>query len=546
MITIFTNATVFTGHEQKPLHDSVAISAGRILATGDAKTVEAIAGVEAQKVDLEGALVAPGFVEAHTHMTMLGQAVDKVQLRDCASLEEITDRLVQARQRQPDAKFLLGAGWMFAAVPDGTPMATMLDEVVPDIPVLLDSNDVHSSWVNTAALESMGIDATTPNPPGGQIVRGDDGQATGFLLENAAVEYAWTYLDEIATDDDRDRFLDNAFQVYMQNGVTAASDMALNEVDLATFRRRLDRDGRLPFPVTAYWLLRPTGDPEEDLKNVQRAIDVRDQVARWQGADWFRIVGVKFILDGVIDACTAAMRSPYANGSTPEPIWSLEMAAPVAVTADAHGLQLAMHAIGDRASEIALEIVEKCIKANGPKIRAPRIEHLESVTDETIRRAAALGVFASMQPVHCDPTIMGNWMEMLGDERAEEGFPWQKFRTAGVRIALGTDAPTAPHQTAHNLFIALTTRSALIPGPQTYHAERAFTPSEALASLTHHAADAGGFSDGIGTILPGGRANLVVLDTNPFKGDTDTLLESRVLRTLVGGKQVWPNDFQLP
>lgn len=546
MTTVFTNATVFTGSEPEPLQEAVAVSSGSILAVGDAETIRTVAGAQAQTLDLGGALIAPGFVEAHTHMTMLGQAVDKVQLRDCTSLEEITDRLLQARQRQPDATFILGAGWMFAAVPGGTPTAAMLDAAIPDIPVLLDSNDVHSSWVNTAALDSMGIDARTPNPPGGEIVRGDDGEATGFLLENAAVEHAWTYLDEVATDDDRDRFLDNAFQVYLQNGVTAASDMALNEVDLATFGRRLDRDGRLPFPVTGYWLLRPTGDRAEDLRNLERAIEVRELVAQWKGAEWFRIVGVKFILDGVIDACTAAMRSPYADGSVPEPIWSLETAGPIAVAADALGLQLAMHAIGDRASEIALDIVEECMEANGPKRRAPRIEHLESVTDETIGRAAALGVFASMQPVHCDPMIMGNWMEMLGDERAEAGFPWQKFRDAGVRIALGTDAPTAPHQTAHNLFIALTTRSALMPGPETYHVERAFTPAQALAGLTSHAAEAGGFDDDIGRIAPGRRANLVVLDTNPFTDGTDRLLDSTVLRTVVDGKQVWSHETQLP
>ncbi|GAA1552044.1 MULTISPECIES: amidohydrolase [Brevibacterium] len=539
MTTVFTNATVFTGDENSALHEAVAIRCGRVLAVGDAETVSQVAGKGAETIDMNGTLVAPGFVEAHTHMTMLGQAVDKVQLRDCANLAEITDRLQEARRRQPDAAVILGAGWMFSAIPEGSPTAEMLDEVVPDIPVVLDSNDVHSSWVNTAALEAMGITASTPNPPGGEIVRDGDGRATGFLLENAAVEHAWTYLDEIATDDDRDRFLDNAFQVYLQNGVTAASDMALNEVDLATFRRRIDRDGRLPFPVSAYWLLRPTGDAEEDLQNVQRAVEVRDQVAQGPGAEWFRIAGVKFILDGVIDACTAAMRNPYANGQIPEPIWSLESASPVAVKADADGLQLALHAIGDHASEIALDLVEQCNRVNGPKIRTPRIEHLESVTDDTITRAAALGVVASMQPVHCDPAIMDNWVEMLGDERAESGFPWHKFREAGVTIALGTDAPTAPHQTSHNLFIALTTRSALEPGTQTYHEERAFAPASALTALTQHAAEAGGFVDGIGRILPGGRANLVVLDTDPFTADSDELLNSTVLRTLVDGELAW-------
>ncbi|WP_453985205.1 amidohydrolase [Brevibacterium casei] len=539
MTTVFTNATVFTGDEHAPLAEAVAVDGGRILAVGDSGAVAEVAGEGAEVVDLDGALVSPGFVEAHTHLAMFGQALDKVQLRDAATLTEIQDRLRRAREANPEAPYLLGASWMFEAIPGREPTAAMIDEVIDDIPVVLDSNDVHSTWVNTAALTAMGIDADTPNPPGGTIVRDEAGQATGFLLENAAIEYVWSYLDEIVTDADRDRFLDTAFRVYLENGVTAATDMALGETELATFLRLLERDGRLPFPVTAHWLLRPTGDPEADLAAVARAAEVRDLVAELPGAESFRIVGVKFILDGVIDACTAAMRAPYADGSNAEPIWSFETAAPVAVAADAEGLQLAMHAIGDRSSEIALDLVEECIRVNGPRIRTPRIEHLESVTDETIRRMAALGVVASMQPVHCDPAIMGNWMAMLGDARAETGFPWHKFRAAGVPIALGTDAPTAPHETAQNLFVALTTRSALVPGTAYYHPERAFTPAQALDGLTRAGAEAGGFADGVGRIVPGGRANLVIVDVDPFTGARDELLEATVLTTIVDGDVVW-------
>lgn len=542
MITVYTNTTVFSGYEHAPLHEAVAISTGRVLAVGSAETVAEIAGPDAHLVDLDGALVIPGFVEAHTHMTMLGQAIDKIQLRDCRSLDEIRARLLQARLENPDAQHLLGSGWLFDAVPEGLPTASMIDEVAPDIPVILDSNDVHSSWVNTAGLKAMGIDAHTPDPPGGEVVRDVNGDATGFLLETAAMEYVWKYLDDIATDDDRDRFLDNAFAVYLSEGVTAASEMALDDVDLDTFLRRLDRDGRLPFPVTAYWLVHPTGDPEQDLRNIERATVARERVRNAPGSEWFDIVGVKFILDGVIDACTAAMREPFADGTAAQPVWTFEAAAPIAVEADAAGFELALHAIGDHASEIALDLVEKCIETNGPRFRSPRIEHLESVTERTISRTAALGVTASMQPVHCDPAIMENWKAMLGGERAESGFPWQKFREAGVRIALGTDAPTAPYGTLHNLFIALTTKSALSPGPENYHAERAFSPAEALASLTRRPADAGRFTDGIGTITPGGRANLVILDVDPFEGDSDKLLESRVRRTVLDGKEVTPAD----
>ena len=539
MTTAFTNATVFTGHADAPTCAAVAIDAGRVLAVGNRETVLGVAGEMAEVIDLDGGLVGPGFVEAHTHMMMLGQTLDKVQLRDCVSLEEIQERLLHRRCEQPDAEVILGSGWMFDAVPGGEPTAAMIDEVISDLPVLLDSNDVHSTWVNTAALTAMGVGAQTPNPPGGEIVRDETGAATGFLLENAAIEHAWSYLESITDDDDRDRFLDSAFRVYLENGVTAASDMAVGEAEAAAFRRRIDRDGRLPFPVTGYWLIRPTGDRERDLESVARAVEMRDMFAEGPGSDWFRIIGVKFILDGVIDACTAAMREPYADGSHAEAIWTFDSAAPAALAADSRGLELAMHAIGDHASEMALDLVEECVRVNGARLRRPRIEHLESVTDETVARMAALGVIASMQPVHCDPAIMANWMAVLGDKRAEDGFPWQKFRTAGVQMALGTDAPTAPHLTSHNLFIALTTRSALDPGPQTYHPGRIFTPAQALEGLTFGPAVAGDFGDGVGELAPGGPANLVVLDVDPFADHSDRLLNARVLTTIVDGAAVW-------
>ncbi|WP_181274306.1 amidohydrolase [Brevibacterium oceani] len=542
MTTVFTNGAVFTGSAHAPVSEAMAIRDGRVLSVGSREAVRSTVDDSAAEVDVNGALIAPGFVEAHTHMVMLGQTLDKVQLRDCRSLEEIQERLRLRREEQPDAAFILGAGWMFEAIPGGRPTASMIDAVIADIPVLLDSNDVHSAWVNTVAMNAMGIGAETPNPPGGQIVRDTVGDATGLLLESAAIEYAWSYLEAIATDDDRDRFLDSAFRVYLENGVTAATDMAIGEAEAAAFRRRLDRDGHLPFPVAGYWLLRPTGDSARDLESVARAAEMRDQFAAGPGSDWFRIVGVKFILDGVIDACTAAMREPYVDGSQAEPIWSFESAAPVATAADARELELAMHAIGDHASEIALRLVEECGRINGPRPRATRIEHLESVTDSTIARMAALGVTASIQPVHCDPAIMANWMGVLGDERGETGFPWRLMRESGVRMALGTDAPTAPHITSHNLFIALTTRSALAPGDESYHPERAFSPGQALEALTLGAASAGRFEDGIGRIVPGGRANFTVIDVNPFSDDYQKLLDAHTLSTFVDGEPVFANE----
>ncbi len=535
--TIYRNASVFTGDADLAPRESVAVREGRVLAVGDLDAVRLAAGSDAEEVDLGGAFVSPGLIEGHSHMLMLGESLDKVQLRDAGSIEEVQRRLAAARAAAPDAPMVLGTSWLFDIFPEGErPTAAALDAAVADVPVLLDANDLHSVWVNSAALTAMGIDRDTPDPVGGEIVRDANGDATGFLLETAAMKYAWDFLANAATDEDRDRFLAKAFAAYLETGVTGATEMSFGPADLATYRRMLDRDGRLPFPVNAHWLLTATGDPEADIAQIEEIVRARDELAAAHGDAWLRIVGVKFIMDGVIDACTAAMRAPYANGDLPGPIWDRESALPVAVAADAAGLQLALHAIGDEASAIALDAVQECIRVNGPRTdRRPRVEHLESVADDTIARMAALDVTASMQPVHCDPAILDNWQAALGDERAHTGFPWHKFREAGVRLALGTDAPTAPHYAPNNLFIALTAKSVLDRSREPYQPQRVFTPADALEALTLGAATATLREDEVGRIASGARANLVVWDANPLSDAPEALLDTAAVLTLVDG-----------
>ncbi len=539
--TVYRAGAIFTGSAQAPLAESLAVSGGRIIAVGDTDSVTQIAGSQAQVVDLGDGFVTPGFVEGHTHMLMFGQALEKVQLRDCDTLEEIQQRLRAAREAQPDAKHILGISWRFEALDGADPTAAMLDAVIDDVPVLLDANDLHSVWVNTAALEALGITDDTPDPVGGEIRRDANGKATGFLLETAAMQYGWGYLESTADEADRDRFLAGAFDAYLATGVTTATEMALNEAALESFERLLERDGRLPFPMTAHMILHPTGNLEADRAQVLRAAELRDRLRERQGdapfGDTLELAGVKFVLDGVIDACTAAMRAPFADGSHPDPIWERTAAIAAAVEADAHGLQLALHAIGDAASDLALDMVEACVRENGPNAhRRPRIEHLEYVAPDTIRRLAALGVTASMQPVHCDPAILDNWIAMLGDERASHGFPWHRFREAGVRIAIGTDAPTAPHEAPHNLFIALTAKSVLEAQREAYAPERVFTPADALEAMTLGSAVAAGVENEVGQLRPGARANFIVLDTNPLVDSPETLLGTQVRMTVVNGE----------
>lgn len=540
MTTIYHNTTTFTADADGNTAEAFAVDDGRFIAVGsldDVRTASADSTTPVEEVDLNGCFVAPGVIDSHTHLASFGTALGKAQLRDCRSLEEIQQRLLDWRRENPDAPRVLGVSWLFDAIGDSHPTAAMLDDVLPDIPVYLDANDLHSTWLNTAALREAGIDRDTPDPVGGEIARDDSGEATGLLYETAGRKYAWDFLDRVATTEDKIRSLRLAFSAYLESGITGITDMALTEPEVSGLRTIIERDGRLPFPITGHVLMIAESDPQANLDQVDRVIALQEELEASGESEWFRIAGVKFIMDGVIDAKTATMCCPYADGSNADPIWDAERMKPVAAAVDAAGLQIAMHAIGDRTSEIAIEVLEHCATENQSDIRSRRhrIEHLESVTDDTIRRMAELGAVASMQPVHSDPAIMDNWKAVLGDERQERGFPWHKFREAGIPMTLGTDAPTAPHEALPNLYVALTGGSSLSPSLPPYHPERAFTPAEALTALTAGGAYAG-HMDSTGQIRPGFRANFIEVDVNPLDADPRDVLGAEVLATYVLGE----------
>lgn len=535
----YVNGRVFTASDEQEWAEAVAIDGDTITAVGRSADALAAAGPGAEVVDLAGRLVVPGFVDAHTHLVMMGEALGRVGLTDARSLDEIQARLRAARATDAGAPRVLGRGWLFDSVPDGAPTAAMLDAAVADVPVYLDANDYHSCWVNSAALAELGITRDTPDPIGGRIGRDASGEPNGLLYETAAQQHVWAHLASQATDADRDAAVERTIAAYLATGVTGVVDMAFDELGLAAFRRAADRrGGRLPIRVVAHWFVANTGDDAANLTQVSRAVEL----AREADSPWLRVAGVKLVLDGVIDACTAAMRHPYADGSNADPIWPLDALKPVVAAADGAGLQVAMHAIGDAAIGIALDALEHAIALNGERDRRHRIEHLEYVDRADVARLARLGVVASMQPVHADPAIWANWAAMLGDERADRGFPWTEITDAGGVLAFSTDAPTAPHESLPNLYIAATRRSALDGSFPPNHPEYAVPLADAVRHATRDAAYSCREEHVRGRLAPGLAADFAVIDRDPFELGEASLLEARVVRTVVAGRVEYEAD----
>ncbi|WP_264355949.1 amidohydrolase [Pseudarthrobacter sp. MM222] len=535
--TLYTNATVFTADDS--LADAFVVDGSRFIHVGNEADARHAAGEGAAEVDLGGGFVLPGFIDAHTHLLMMGQALQKVPLREGTDLADLQRRLREAADGT-DARRILGAGWLYSSLAGKHPTRDLLDEAVPERPVYLDANDLHSVWVNSVALAELGIDDNTPDPIGGRIGRNPEtGKADGMLYETAAQQIVWPALAAYATDEDRDAQLEEAFTNYLAVGVTAAVDMAVQDDDLAAFRRALVRhNNTLPIRVKGHVLV---ARRETEAGNVAQVVKAVRLAAELNG-DWLQICGIKLVVDGVIDSCTAAMKEPYADGSSCAPIWDRGSLTPVVTAADAAGLQIALHAIGDEASDIALDALEEAYRRNGPRDRRHRIEHLETVTEDNVRRLAALGVVASMQPVHADPAIQENWQSVLGDHRTERAYPWTEFTDAGATLALSTDAPTAPHQPLPNMYVASTRRSALDPTLEANLPGYALDLADALRHATRDAAFSCRTEDRQGRIAAGYLADFTVLDSNPLAAEPSGLLANHARMTVVGGKVAFDAD----
>jgi predicted amidohydrolase YtcJ len=498
-----------------PAVEAVLVRCGRVAAVGPFREMRALAGAGVQVDDLGGATVTPGLTDAHVHLTTYGLSLARVDLNAAAAIPQALEMIGAAARA--GGGWLRGIGWDVHRW-GRLPTAADLDAVVPDRPCYFQSHDIHGAWLNTAALRLCGITAATADPEGGQIVRDPAGEPTGVLLENA-MPLAERHLPVETAAERRDALLAAQARVHAL-GLTGVH--SVETTGLEDFSALVD-EGRLRLRVL------------QSIPLARLSAAAQARLRSGFGGEWLRIGGVKMFLDGALGSRTAWMRQPY-EGTENRGINTLEpgdFRANVTRAAEA-GISSTVHAIGDAAVELALDVLST---VPAPRAMPHRIEHLQLCPPDLWERAGRSGVVASMQPVHLMtdiPAAERHW----GHARCRGAYPFAPVLAAGATLAFGSDVPVETVDPRLGLFAAVK-RVGWSGGPEgEWYPENAITPGQALRAYTEGPALAAGRAARQGRLLPGYDADLAAWDTDPLACAPDELRAMSCVRTVVAGETV--------
>ena len=521
------NARIWTGDETAPWADAAHVRGGRFVFVGRER--DANPSPDAQRIDARGRLALPGFIDAHAHLLNTGFAMGSVDLKGVASVAEAVRRVGERAAAAPADTWIRGAGWDQHLWPNAAfPHRSALDAAAPEHPVVLNHTSGHCIWVNSAALHAAGITRETPVPSGGAIDLDDAGEPSGILRDTASKLVADVMPRPAPTE--RVDAMTDAIAHAHSLGVTCAHAMDVGRGEYQALLALRDggpsrEGGRLDLRVRAYL-------------TAERLDEWFDRAVRTgDGDDLLRIGGVKFFADGALGSLTAWMREPYEGSSgTGLALQPPEQLETMVRRCLEHGLAPAIHAIGDAANGAVLDIIGRT-RGIAPKLPR-RIEHAQLLREDDVPRFAALGVTASMQPIHATQDMAK--VDRFWGERGRWSYAFASLVSTGVNLAFGSDTPVETMNPIAGIHAAVTRRNGDGEPSGGWYPEQRLPLESALRAYTRGAAIAAGEEATLGRIAPGHHADFVILSHDLFAlNDPMRLLESHVDLTCVAGAVVY-------
>jgi predicted amidohydrolase YtcJ len=526
---IIRNAKIWTVDKNHPTAQALAVLGDRIVAVGSNDEIEAWHGAHTDIVDASGKLLLPGFNDSHVHFVDGGLSLDSVQLNDATSATEFVRRIGEQVKKTPKGEWVTSGDWDETKwTPAVMPTKELIDPLTPDTPVFVSRYDGHMALANSVTLRLAGITAQTPDPPGGVIVHDAQGNPTG-ALKDAAMDYVFKIAPPLSHEA-RLRAVKRALAHAASLGVTSVQHMNPEYADIAVYSELLER-GELTTRIYAAPLIPGVDDLAK--------IGIRHAF----GGPFLLIGALKAYADGSLGSATAYFFEPFSNSPNNRGLLSDEMH-PLSLMqdrmmkADAAGLQLCTHAIGDQGISTILDLYSEVVKAHGERDRRFRIEHAQHMAAKDFDRFAQLHVIASMQPYHAIDD--GRWAEArIGHDRASRTYAFRTFLNHGVPLAFGTDWNVAPLNPMLGLYAAVTRATLDGKNPNGWFPEQKLTVAEAVEAYTMGSAYAEFQEQVKGSITPGKLADMVLLSDDVFSIDPAKIRDVKVMTTWVGGKIVW-------
>ncbi len=522
---VVINAKVRTMDKEKPEAEAIAVWSNRIIAVGKNDEIKRLVGKNTRVIDAGGKLILPGFNDSHLHFMEGGASLTSVDLRDAKSPDEFVQRIKEYASKLPKGRWILNGNWDHEKwTPSILPTKEMIDAVTPDNPVFINRLDGHMALANSLALKLAGVDKNTKDVEGGEIVRDADGNPTG-ILKDAAMNYVYRVIPEPSFEEKLE-IAEAATNYAASLGVTSVQDMSAG-TDVGVYQELL-RKGKLK---TRIYAVSPLPDWE-----------------RWKrtgihyafGDGMIRVGGLKGFADGSLGASTAWFFEPYLDKPGYTGLASDEMSKMFdrVKQADKAGLQIMIHAIGDRANDEILKIYERVEQENGKRDRRFRIEHAQHLNENLIKRFATQSVIASMQPFHVIDDGRWAW-KRLDEKRLKGTYAFRSLLDSGVKLVFGTDWPVALLDPMMTIYAAVTRRTLDDKNPNGWIPEQKITVEETVRAYTVGSAYAEFQENVKGTISVGKLADFVMLSEDIFSINPNEIPKVKVLLTVVDGKIVY-------